>query len=237
MTKRPRTPPRGTQGIDVFSGQAPIDWKTVAKTKRFAFIKATEGAHFIDAKFQEHWKGAKDAGVIRGPYHFFRPKSPVADQVTNFVDTVGSLEPGDLPPVLDLEVPKDWKGIEQSKRIGLVTAWLEGVEAALKVRPIIYLSPSFVPDILGTDFAQVLGKYKLWIAHYVDGDSPGDIPSPWTEYLFWQYSETGTVDGVSGKDCDLDVYNGTLASLRRRTIKKRRTKVSSKKSHGKKGKA
>ncbi len=38
------------------------------------------------------------------------------------------------------------------------------------------------------------------------------MPTPWTAWSLWQYSDTGSVPGVSG-DNDLDTFNGTLAQL------------------------
>src|SRR5262245_5178777 len=59
-------------GVDLSHHQGRIDWGKVRASKAaFAFIKATEGATFTDPAFATNWSGARDAGVLRGAYHFF----------------------------------------------------------------------------------------------------------------------------------------------------------------------
>src|ERR1700730_17840678 len=64
-------------GIDVSKYQSIIAWEEVQKMQvrdvklGFAFIKATEGVNNIDALFRRNWKKSKQAGIIRGAYHFF----------------------------------------------------------------------------------------------------------------------------------------------------------------------
>ncbi len=59
-------------GIDLSRFQTDVDWPTArANGVNFAFIKATEGSDRLDAMFHNHWRGAGQAGVARGAYHFF----------------------------------------------------------------------------------------------------------------------------------------------------------------------
>ncbi len=59
-------------GIDVSHHQEFIDWGMVKKAgARFAFIKASEGVGFTDPMFEENIRGAVEAGVLPGSYHFF----------------------------------------------------------------------------------------------------------------------------------------------------------------------
>lgn len=234
MKKRKRLDSNQTAGIDVSSYQGVIDWTKVAARYKFAFIKATEGAHFIDAQFSRNWQQSRQKGVVRGAYHFFRPQTDAGVQAQNFISTVGALKTGDLPPVLDLEVPSDWEPIAQSKRVGLILTWCNAVEKALGVKPILYFSPSFITDVIGTENAEALKDYPLWIANYTTG-SP-TIPAPWTEWMFWQFSDKGTVSGVDG-EVDMDWYNGMFAMLKKATKKRKRSKRKSKKNgkrHGRK---
>ena len=90
------------KGIDVAHWEPVVDWARVrAQEIRFAFIKATQ-ADFADSMFASHWAGAKRAGILRGAYHFIDPRVDGRRQAEAFLRTV-KLEPGDLPPVLDLE--------------------------------------------------------------------------------------------------------------------------------------
>ncbi|MBU6455879.1 MAG: glycoside hydrolase family 25 protein, partial [Cyanobacteria bacterium REEB67] len=106
------TGPSFLNGVDISHFQGSVDFeKLKAAGIAFVFIKATEGGTLVDEKFAVYWKAAKAAGIPRGAYHFFRPKGSVQAQIANFVNTVGSLKVGDLPPVVDLEVPEDWANI------------------------------------------------------------------------------------------------------------------------------
>jgi len=90
------------RGIDVAGWEPNINWEKVcAQEIHFAFIKATQ-ADFSDRLFESHWNGAKRVGILRGAYHFIDPRVDGRVQAEAFLRTV-RLEPGDLPPVLDLE--------------------------------------------------------------------------------------------------------------------------------------
>lgn len=94
------------RGIDVAAWEPNINWQKVrAQEIRFAFIKASQ-ADFTDRLFDSHWAGAKQAGVLRGAYHFLDPRVDSRIQAETFLSKV-KLESGDLPPVLDLEELKE----------------------------------------------------------------------------------------------------------------------------------
>ncbi|KIC92066.1 glycoside hydrolase family 25 protein [Flavihumibacter sp. ZG627] len=188
-------------GIDVSKYQQRINWdmvkEMVAEDVRigFVFIKATEGLGNMDAQFNRNWRNAGDAGITRGAYHFFlAPKSGV-EQAENFIRRV-ELEKGDLPPVLDVE---QTYGVTPDKLRTEVKAFLNRLEAHYGVKPIIYTNVEFYNKFLKGDF----DNYPLWVAHYLRKDRPR-IARNWA---FWQYSETGNVNGIRGK-VDFNVFNG-----------------------------
>lgn len=206
-------------GIDVSLNQPQVDWAAVAAAgNAFAFARATIGGHQVDSLFSAHWQGIKDAGMVRGAYHFFWPLTSWQDQAENFIKTLGALEVGDFPPVLDLEeaiakndpLKRDnWSRIPVEQRLPMIANWLDRVEQALGMRPIIYTRQNFIDQLLG-DGVRTLGTSGLWIAHY-DVEQPS-IPPGWDTWTFWQYSETGAVDGLKGK-VDCDWFNGSQDDL------------------------
>ncbi len=202
-------------GIDVSHHQNEVQWdKCAAAGVVFAFLKATEASTFVDRRFAYNWSETKKNGIVRGSYHFFRPRSVVENQVSNFLAVQGRLEAGDLPPVLDLEVPESWRSLSLKKRIAIVRQWLDAVEAALDIKPIIYLSSSFAGDVLGND--AFLKNYLLWVANYQV--SKPRVPAPWSKWDFWQYSETGKVTGVPTGSVDLNWFQGTRSDLMKLTV-------------------
>lgn len=203
-------------GIDVSHHQQAIDWRRVANAGvKYAFLKATEASTFRDRRFIFNRANTAAMGIPSGGYHFFRPHSNVSAQIRNFVGAIGKLNLGELPPVLDLEVPESWRNLSMNQRTRIVRQWLDGVESALGVKPIIYLSSSFAGDVLGSQ--KWLQDYILWLAHYTRAANPR-VPEPWKSgpgWTFWQYSETGRVDGINDNFVDLNWFNGSAEDLKK----------------------
>jgi lysozyme len=188
-------------GIDVSSYQGIIYWPAVAQMHdqdvniKFAFIKATEGLNDIDKQYKRNWQQAKAANVTCGAYHYFLATKSGRLQAQNFIRTV-KLEPGDLPPVLDVE---ELYGVRRDSLRSRISSWLLTVEAAYNVKPIIYTSASFYKNFLGHDF----DEYPLWVAHYFVQQQPG-VDEAW---YFWQHNATGKVNGIRTR-VDFNVFSG-----------------------------
>jgi lysozyme len=188
-------------GIDVSRYQQMIAWDAVKEMRvknisiRFAFMKATEGIGNVDQQFRRNWKKSKNVGLIRGAYHFFISSKDGKLQAENFIDEV-KLEPGDLPPVLDVEQLNGASAANLKKE---VRAWLSTVENYYGVVPIIYTNVDFYKQYLGSEF----DKYPLWAAHYYEYSQPR-ISRNWS---FWQHSDEGRVNGILSK-VDFNVFNG-----------------------------
>ena len=188
-------------GIDVSKYQQRINWEAVKGMEvddvriGFVFIKATEGLGNMDGYFRRNWEKAAETGLPRGAYHFFIAPKSGAEQAENFIRRV-DLQPGDLPSVLDVE---QIYGLSAQNLQKEVKAFLDRVEAHYGVKPIIYTNVDFYERYLKEDF----NGYPLWVAHYLKKDRPR-ITRNWA---FWQYSETGNVNGIRGK-VDFNVFNG-----------------------------
>ncbi|MEX6691126.1 glycoside hydrolase family 25 protein [Danxiaibacter flavus] len=199
-------------GIDVSKYQGIIYWPSVVKMKvndiklGFVFIKATEGLGKVDAGFRRNWIKAKEAGITRGAYHFFLATKSGKAQAQNFINTV-DLQPGDLPPVLDIE---QLYNVPPEKMRAEIKAFLQMLEDAYKVKPIIYTYVSFYNKYLGDEF----DDYPLWIAHYFEKDKPR-IDKSWR---FWQHSELGKVDGITHR-VDFNVFKGDSTDFKNLLLK------------------
>src|SRR5450759_3395576 len=198
------------EGIDVSHWNGTINWPQVAGAgKTFAIIKATEGETFLDSMYATNHSGARAAGLRATAYHFAQPGLPTSEatiQADWFVQNAALL-PGDLIPVLDLEVSG---GLSTTDLQAWVLAWLTEVNAKLGVKAMIYTNPSFwQPYMGGTTMFADQGYTLLWIAHWFVS-SPTTPANNWDGHgwTFWQYDDCGTVAGISG--CvDLDRYHGT----------------------------
>ena len=192
-------------GIDISHYQGDIDWKMLEQTRqgrfpvRFIFMKATEGGDFADDKFVANFDSARVHGFIRGAYHFYNPKTDAGKQADFFINSV-KLEPGDLPPVLDIEKKgRDVKKLQEDLKI-----WLRKVERHYGVKPIIYASYKFKTKYLNDS---VFDSYPYWIAHYYV-----DSVKYRGEWKFWQHTDVGTLPGIDEK-VDLNIFNGSFSEL------------------------
>jgi lysozyme len=196
-------------GIDVSEYQGEIDWQAVADSGvSFCFVKCSEGAESGDPMFASNWAAMKSVGIIRSAYHFFvASKDPVV-QANNFLRRTQKVwENSDLPPVLDLE--KTYF-LNPSSVLDRAQIWLNTVEKALGRQPILYTFPNFWDEGLGN--TSRFSNYPLWIAHY-ETNKPW-VPGGWKDWVFHQYSESGSTPGIEG-DCDLNTFNGNLDALQK----------------------
>ncbi len=194
-------------GIDISRYQGLIDWGQVRAMVvdtvhfSFVFIKATEGINGQDGKFRQNWIAARKAGLICGAYHFFYSTRDPILQARNFEDMV-HLRPGDLPPVLDIEVSNDQP---DSTIRSSALAWLREIQQHYGVTPIIYTNGRFYHRHLGSEF----DSYPLWVSHFFSSW----LPNPGRPWTFWQHSQGGHVNGISAP-VDFNVFNGDSLTLR-----------------------
>ena len=199
------------KGIDVSVYQGSVDWAKVKSSGRsFSFARVSDGTSSIDSKFASNWPKMKAAGLTRGAYQFFRPSHDPSSQAQVFLDKLsaaGGLKAGDLPPVLDLETAD---GVASATVVARAKTWLNKVQSALGIRPIVYTGKN-MEGVIGSS----LSAYYLWVANY--GVTCPNLPSGWRTWKFWQTSEAGSVSGVGGA-VDLDTFNGSSSALRAITL-------------------
>ena len=199
-------------GIDVSRYQGTINWNRLRNALidrlpiRFVIIKSTEGDSHIDTKFRDNFSNAKEHGFIRGVYHFWSNKSSARRQAYFFLAMV-HLQPGDLPPVLDVEhKPKNISTEEFQQNI---LTWLHIVEDRYHVKPIIYTYYKFKDQYLSDSR---FDDYPYWIAHYYVHQM--EYQGAWK---FWQHTDAGRLPGIKGY-VDLDIYNGSFYDLQQLLI-------------------
>jgi len=193
-----------TRGIDVSYYQETINWpKVKASGVEFVFVRVSDGLYFDDPMFAANWAGTKSSNLIRGAYQFFRPEQDPIEQADVLVAALLA-DPGELPPVIDVEDAGGQSPAEIARRVKI---WLARVHDRLGLDAIVYTGPAFWRDSVGG--AEV--DRPLWIAHYTS-ECP-QIPAPWTSWRFWQFTASGRVPGIYGP-VDLDVFRGTPDELR-----------------------
>jgi lysozyme len=177
--------------IDVSHYNGVINWAAVAGSGIVAaMIKATQGQDETDPEWANNSAGALAAGIRVIPYHFTNTDDPAA-QAANFVNYC---TPGQAYAL-------DWEG-----------------------KPADTLSPADL-ELLGTTLQGTLGRPPLgywgipgsspglptatmnlwprWVARYpfappTPSFPAGSTKTPGVPYLFWQYTSTGSVAGITG---------------------------------------
>ena len=201
------------QGIDVHSGQGAVEWSRVAQDgNHFTFIRAAYGDS-PDTMAIQNVLGAKSAGLRCGLYHFYRVTRDPDAQANLMIEVLQKAKygAGDLPPVIDVEdnpnYDGEWKTADNNRFVDGIRNWIQKISAEFDCTPLIYTRAGFW-SVIGNPPG--FNACPLWVANY-DVAQPR-LPQGWQSYAFWQYSEAGHVDGVSG-DCDLDYFNGDDAAL------------------------
>ncbi len=213
------------QGVDVSSFQETggINWaNTAAAGIKFAAIKATEGAYYVNPYARADFAAAKAAGLAVVAYAFAIPNgdgassSPVVQAdyaIAHAADQYGNV----APVMLDIEYDpyksqdgtNDCYGLSQSA----MATWISRFGAEVKTRTgrsaIIYTSTTWWSECVGGN--TVSGRGPLWVAAFTGTSTPGTLPAGWSTWRFWQYG-TGTVSGLSGT-VDLDQLNPGVLSL------------------------
>src|ERR1043165_4952808 len=188
-------------GIDVSYYQGDITWPRVKRAGiEFVFIRVADGTEIIDPMFEANWGGAGNAGIPRGAYQYFRADQNPIDQADVLIAQLRTHGIGELPPVIDVE---DTAGLPLQTVAENARAWIDRVRTQLKVEPIVYTNPG----MWITRGAPEIASQTLWVAHYTT--TCPQIPSPWTRWKIWQYTDNGRVDGIDGV-VDLDVSDGPM---------------------------
>lgn len=196
------------QGVDVSVHSGAVDWAAVVEAgHHYTYLKATEGVDLKDTAFDDHWQRAKDAGLVRGAYHFYVTEDDPEEQAQFFIENV-ELEAGDLVPAVDVEI------LGHNTEPGLpnrLRRFLEIIEDHYGVKPLIYTSPNFWDRHMADDF----GDYPLWVAEY--GVDQPRLPKGWDDWHLWQWEDDPQVPGVE-KDADRSHLNRERSDLHRLVI-------------------
>lgn len=181
-------------GIDVSHHNGIINWKLV-ETVEFVYVKATEGATYVDPKFQQNLKGARDNKQKVGAYHNFRTSSSVQSQFNNYKKHVKK-DDIDIIPMVDVEECKQWSAVQFQDSL---MRFIELVKTHYGKAPMIYSVNTFYNKYCAPKF----NNYHLMIGRY--GSEKPFIKGEGT-YTIWQKSQTGKLNGIV-RNVDIDVFH------------------------------
>ncbi|TCU22947.1 lysozyme [Rhizobium azibense] len=183
------------QGIDVSHHQGDIDWKRLAAQPnvRFAIMKATEGGDHKDTRFARNWQAAKQAGIVRGAYHFFTFCRPGREQAQNLLATVPK-EQGTLPIAIDLEFVGNCDKVPTVEQLSAeVKAFVAEMKSTYPGKPIFYVTQEFFDTYLkGNEFR--FPDHYLWLRSLFKEPEQQKCG----RWSIWQFADNGKVDGIDG---------------------------------------
>lgn len=193
-------------GVDVSKWQGDVDWNKV-KAAGYDFVilrlgyrgYSEAGGMEVDAKFYQNIQGAQAAGLDVGVYFFSQAINEAeALEEANFVLDVLEGYELELPIVYDPELIKDMEARtddvtgEQFTKNTIV--FCKAITEA-GFLPMIYSNMIWEAFLFDMEELQI---YPFWYADYEN------VPQTPYNFVMWQYSETGSVDGISG-NVDLNI--------------------------------
>ena len=166
----------------------------------FVYIKSTEGTCIRNRYFLKDYSAARRQGIRVGAYHFFSVRTSASAQANYFISST-LFRKGDFPPVLDVEPTHS--EVQQmggaDELMSRIRTFLSIVERRTGMRPILYVSQSFVNRYM-QNASDIKSKYNVWIARY--GEYKPDV-----KLVYWQLAADGRVSGITG-EVDINVFNG-----------------------------
>ena len=188
-------------GIDVSKWQGEIDFQKVKNAgASFVMIRIgvqtkQNGELTIDPYFKENIKNAKEAGIKVGVYLYsIATTSKEAIEHANWVINTLDDEKLDLPITFDWENWNKWNTYNMSfyDINNIANKFIETVNNKGYVG-MLYSSKYYLENIWTNKY-----NYPVWLAHYTNKTSYKG------EYMMWQLSNTGRIDGIYG-DVDINI--------------------------------
>lgn len=194
------------KGIDVSSYQGDINWEAVAKDGiDFAMIRILTGkdasAIKYDSKFKTNYSGARAAGLNVGVYRYsYATSRTLARREAKALINALDGRKLDYPIVMDFEDSSILQGTStNSRRAEIILAFKEEVEKA-GYKFALYANKNWLDNYIDTG---MLGDTHIWIARWRSLESGHGYTGRGTVTM-WQYTDAGSVKGISGK-VDMDV--------------------------------
>lgn len=194
-----------TAGVDVSELQGSIDWEKVKNDGiDFAMLRcgrrgSTEGQLYTDKTYYENVQDVTRAGLPFGVYFFSQATNEQealeeAEYVLNLLNGAGAT----YPVVYDQEAVTDANGRANNLSADQLTknaqTFCKRVEEA-GYHPMVYGNQH---DLARLNIDQV--NCAVWYAQYTDSHPT----SSYHDFVMWQYSHTGKVDGIS-TNVDLNI--------------------------------
>ncbi|WP_312288476.1 GH25 family lysozyme, partial [Terrisporobacter sp.] len=186
------------KGIDVSKWNGNINWRSVKNSGvDYVIIRAGYGTSTIDPKFKTYIEGAKSVGLKIGVYWFSYATTPnnAAMEAQACLNALSPYKSSVTYPVFfDFEYDSvryaNNNGVKVTRDLAtrMATSFLNKVESKGYTSG-IYTNKDFSSTYFTSD---LINSNNMWVAQYSSTNTFGK------PYSMWQYSEKGSVPGISG---------------------------------------
>lgn len=194
----------GTFGIDVSKWNGTIDWAQVAKSGvsyaiiRSGFRGSTAGGLYEDSKFASNMKNATANGIKVGVY-FFTQATTEVEAVEEASMVLGQIAPYKVTYPIFIDVESAGAGaraenLSNDQRTKVIKAFCKTISNGGYTAGVYANKTWFTMKINTSE----LTSYKIWLAQY-----NSSVTYSASRYDLWQYSDAGSIGGISGP-VDLD---------------------------------
>lgn len=193
--------PASEEGVDISSYNGSINWtKVKAAGIDFAMIRiggrgyGSDGKMYADDKAVSNIKNAQAAGIKVGVYFFSQAitNAEAAEEADYIKTLLGNIKL-DYPVAYDWEIIKDddarTDNLSAKQTTDCARAFCDEVKKN-GYTPMIY-SPS--KELYFKYDLSRLADIDIWYCEY------SDTPTFYYQFSMWQYTKSGTVDGIDGE--------------------------------------
>lgn len=190
-------------GVDLSEWQgSQVDFSEI-REQGYSFVILRAGfADQEDACFERNYAAAREAGLNIGVYFYsYAGNAELARNEANALKGFLAGKILEYPVYYDIEEPNIHSSMEPEQITEIALAFMDSMASDGWLTG-LYSCKSWLNHKIETDI--VCADYECWMAMYLP-DGSCDTYDKYDEYCgMWQYSSTGTVDGVPG-NVDLDV--------------------------------
>ena len=187
-------------GIDVSRWQGNVDFNKVkAAGIEFVIMRIgviDEGIYYVDSKYEEYLKKAKDAGLKIGVYVYTKAATKEeAERCAKWVlDKLNGLK-------LDLPIAYDWEDWANYNSYGVSLHTFSNAYLAFEKMindagydSMLYSSKYYLENVW-----LYLNNSNVWLAHYVDQTDYNG------KYMLWQMTSSAKISGITDNTVDIDI--------------------------------
>ena len=202
--EEPELPENVKRGIDVSYWEGKIDWDTVVSQIDFAILRCGYGKNVEeqdDGSWHRNAVACERLGIPYGVYHYsYATSEELAKSEAEHVLRLLEGHSPTLPIYLDLEDMGTTAKLTNEQILRQAEIFCQTIADA-GYTPGIYSSYSWWTTRLT---APEYDNWERWISAWSDSAPEYDRP-----YRLWQYSSTGTVEGIDG-GVDMNYWYGEL---------------------------